>query len=525
MPSNRLLLAAMLLLLAACGNDDATYLAGNAQTTPATPALNQRTEDLTPLSDAEYAALSDIQKFALANKLAATLYRGMATNELIDLTAGLHTINLRNRTNLIAQMRAQLGTRLDSAARAAAVTRADAYSYYVNTAVNANTKFFDSKAMMYPLATIYEFPTSLDAYARWMAYVLANTILFSPALELDSVRSDDIANVYNRLVDAIEAGRPVREIVYDYMVSQENWHRFRSPEDNTREMMEIFLNRFIDAEVPKAATACKNWRISGYTLVKTGAVNTQPQQILDTVVVSCENFYRAVADHDDLMPTVATVLINTFFTDTSVELKRKLVASLLATRPISFSDMFSTILFSKEFLLFSAQPRRAEETVFNVAARLGWRPAPAFFDQFADAMNPTPAYVSLWRLGQAPYRSKLGRNPRAPTDTLNFSLHHKLLRERVLLNTRAGTDVEGWDDGLFSDTSVQQLGRDDFLHYLFLSVLSRKATDTELSTLNQVILNRAVGNRRREQALIVLDYFSRLPELYSTPAIVPATIP
>lgn len=522
MRSNGMLVTALFLSLLACGKDDSTSVVGsNEQTTTAPAPLNQRTEDLTPLSDTEYAALTDLQKYAVANKLATALYKGVAAKDFLNLNAGLQTVKASSTANYVAQTRARLGTRLAADVRASAIARADAYTYFRNTAVDVNTKFYDTKSTMYPLATVYELPLSLDAYARWMAYVLMNTILFSPALELDSVKSDDVANVYNRLVDAIEAGRPVREIVYEHMVSQENWRRFRSPEDNTREMLEIFLNRFIDAEVPKASIACKNWRISGYTLVKTGPVNTVPQQILDTVVVNCENFYRAVADHDDLMPTVATVLVNTFFTDASVELKRKLIANLLATRPISFTDLFSTILFSKEFLLFTAQPRRGEETVFNLAPRIGWRPAPSFFEQYANAMEQAPAgYVSLWRMGQGPYVSKLGRNPRAPTDTLNFSLHHKLLRERVLLNTRVGADVEGWDDTFFSDAAVQQLGRDDFLHYLFLSVLSRKATDAELRTLNTIIDSRGLATKRREQALMALDYFSRLPELYSAQTII-----
>ncbi|MBW2468110.1 MAG: hypothetical protein JRE62_02360, partial [Deltaproteobacteria bacterium] len=59
----------------------------------------------------------------------------------------------------------------------------------------------------------------------------------------------------------IRQDNSIRQIVYDHMVSQENWRRFRSPEDNTREMMEIFLKRFNDAEVPLAAMACKNWSL------------------------------------------------------------------------------------------------------------------------------------------------------------------------------------------------------------------------------------------------------------------------
>jgi hypothetical protein len=92
------------------------------------------------------------------------------------------------------------------------------------------------------------------------------------------------------------------------MISQENWRRFRSPEDNTREMMEIFLRRFKDEEVPKAALACKNWSLTGqdqgYQFVIDFDENTEPQNTLDTNVTTSWDFYRAIAEHPDPIHTV-----------------------------------------------------------------------------------------------------------------------------------------------------------------------------------------------------------------------------
>ena len=61
----------------------------------------------------------------------------------------------------------------------------------------------------------------------------------------------------------------------------------------------------------------------------------------------------------------------------------------------------------------------------------------------------------------------------------------------------------------------------DFIHYLFLSVVSRTATQEELDELNTIIASRGYDKEGKEQnrAMIVLDYLSRLPELYYTTSI------
>jgi hypothetical protein len=51
-----------------------------------------------------------------------------------------------------------------------------------------------------------------------------------------------------------------------------------------------------------------------------------------------------------------------------------------------------------------------------------------------------------------------------------------------------------------------------------MAVLSRKATDEELSTINTVFEKHGYDrdDRKKQQARIVLDYLSRLSELYYT---------
>ena len=113
---------------------------------------------------------------------------------------------------------------------------------------------------------------------------------------------------------------------------------------------------------------------------------------------------------------------------------------------------------------------------------------------------------------------KLGRAPRAPTNTLHFSLHHKLVRESLLLNQQLGTtDTDGgWPAAkLLDDPAVATLSGDAFIHYLFLSVVARRAQPEELDALNKIIAAKSYATNRVAKAGVVFDYLSRLPELYS----------
>ena len=73
-----------------------------------------------------------------------------------------------------------------------------------------------------------------------------------------------------------------------------------------------------------------------------------------------------------------------------------------------------------------------------------------------------------------------------------------------------------------TDPAVQEsllavdLVQDDFIDYLFLAVVSRKASEQELNELNTIIADRGFNrnDRKMQQAMIVLDYLSRLSELY-----------
>lgn len=118
---------------------------------------------------------------------------------------------------------------------------------------------------------------------HWMIYIITQTILFSPAFELSSVSTPDVYRVYNRLYKNQKNEKGMRYTTFTHMQSNENWRRFRSPEDNGREMLEIYLLDDRDESVPIVAQALQNWRLSrqGDTLIVGLNDNTEPLELYD----------------------------------------------------------------------------------------------------------------------------------------------------------------------------------------------------------------------------------------------------
>lgn len=467
------------------------------------------------LSKSEYDALSSEQKYAVADKLMGTVYKGVPVSDFFKIEAGLANPTLKSETNFLEETEAALSRPLEDK---------EVYLARIEEKYSFDE---ERKPIEYPLAMLFEFPISRDYFHRWIAYRLANSILFSPALENDSVDYTDIQDIQFRLVKMMDEGKTIREIVYEHMISQENWRRFRSPEDNTREMIEIFLGLFDqDAEVPKASIACKNWSLTddeqGYQLVIGFDENTEPQQVLGAAIVSCYDFYQAVSEHPLLIPRVASVLVDGFFVGYPPETKAALVNAIVAAGPTTFDQIFFIILFSKEYLLNAERPKEFEETFFPVAAKINWFAREDFFRR-VNTDEGGASFPSLKRMGQASLTYKLGRFPEVPLDSLSFSVFHKAVREELLIKRKTDpfSNTNGGWQKEFISLSLQG---DDFIHYLFLSVVSRKATPEELRVLKEAFVKKQLQDstdpRRQEKVrldrtIIVLDYLSRLAELYA----------
>jgi hypothetical protein len=465
---------------------------------------NQSGTGTASLTDTEYNSLSSENQYNVANILSGTLYKGVPVRTFFAVSAGFSSPTISGGQNYISRTRAALSTPV--ADRQDYIDLIDQKYYFSE----------DYKPMQYPLAMLYEFPLSKDYFDIWMAYTLATTILFSPAVELDSVDVTDIQKVMYRLTTMIREDNSIRDIVYTHITSQENWRRFRSPEDNTREMMEIYLLRFRDDEVPKAAKCCRNWHLSdgdqGYQLLIGYNENDEPQRILDTIVLGCHDFFRAVANHASLIPAITSRLVDRFFPNATAAEKANLVNGISGSNPTTFRQLFLSIIFSRQYLLNTNRTKYYEETFFNAANRLGWVPDMYFF------YNLNPQWGSgiedLSEMKQASFSYKLGRKE-IPLDSLSFAYYHKSLRERMMINRWTYEGDSGWKEDLYNSVTITG---NDYIHYLFLTAIGRKADAGELALMNSIISSKGYSNNtstnRRNIALFVLDYCSRLSELY-----------
>lgn len=547
------------------------------------------------LSKAEYDALSDEQKYQVANKLLATLFKGVPVDEFFDISSGMDDLRLKAGDNFLANTKTAFEYELSQQQRNyhdLLITDqdddrqngVDEQRYRSLFRIDFNDSNSDWPKHL-PMARIYQYPLSKNTLDIWITYVLTNSILFSPAEEIDSASIRDVQKVFFKLREDLRENKTIRQIVARHQRTQENWRRFRSPEDNTREMIEIYLGLFDrDEDVPRASRACQDLYLSDqdadYELLSTGFINTEPQYVLDTFVTTCGDFYDVIANHPLLIPRVTTVIVDYLFYKKSADEKIRIVETILRDSPQTFQDIFKSILFSRTYLLENERPKSAEETFFSTAHQLDWKPyRDLLMEMTSDNIDRK---VSLKHMGWPVMELKLGRFSGVPMDSLSFANYHKGVREYLLLgnassdlnanNSSCNSNVEAvqyrnrcrWKMGLgielpdelpplpdAAETEVTEavlakyayeqtraarlsersqrvlsLDLDDYLDYLFMSVLQRKASDEEKADLiayfetrnfltedvleNQVIRDYAYD----EVAQVVFDYVSRLPEYY-----------
>jgi len=466
--------------------------------------------DLNKFSSEDWQDLSEEEKLALLNKINSTLYKGVASQDFFDYAIQSVRQVIIDDSNQVEALEKKLSRSLGDI---------NAYLELIDEKYSFDSR---KKPLQYPLAMLYEFPRSKELYDAWMAYQLINTILFSPAVELESCDYIDIQYIFYRLFHMIGEDASIRDIVYEHMISQENWRRFRSPEDNTREMMEIFLGHFVDEDVPIASQACQNWSLTdesdGYRLFIEFDDNTEPLKLLGRTVVDCYDFYDAIAEHSKLIPAVTARLVDIFFTGYSGNAKKQIADRIASSNPRTFRALITKIIFSKEYLLKVSRPKRFEEAFFNLVHRIKWFANRNFFKDINHAYSGS-SYPSLYNMKQAAMTYKLGKPVAIPLDTLSFSYYHKAIRERLLIDKKSdpfNDNDGGWQAEFIN---VNQTG-DDFINYLFMSILSRNASSEELDELRQIMFDRGYGydqeDKELHRAMIVLDYISRLSELYYT---------
>ncbi len=491
---------------------------------PSDYRLNQLTND-------EFNALGAAQKLQVANTLLSTLFFGYPQKELQEKI---------DSDNFIAGIRSGMEEeRTDKAWLESYILDDDKFrqysSYSEPQAINILSRFYAMK--------------DLDSYflKNWVAYILTQTIMFSPAYELSTTHTPNISRVYNRIVTFLNEEGGMRYITYVHMMSEDNWRRFRSPEDNGREMLEIYQFDMDDTHVPIAGKALQNWKLNtdNDTLEVGLNQNTQALNLFGTTIYNGDDFYRELVKADLFTKGVTQRLVDFFFPEASVAKKQQITDSIVSSGPETWQDILLQIVFSEEYLLHNNRAKSAEETFYSLAKKMDYKHKDSTLYYFKE---------NLENMHQATMKYKLGKLERVPQDTLSFAHYHKFVREEVLLkrsNPDAINDYDswsrvGWSDSFIAfdnfdyDSNSDTVSLDAFVHYLFKTTVARKATSEELKLFRDHMIESRDGKQlfryefnmfatydddaerqaskreeyKRNITFIVLDYISRLDVTY-----------
>ena len=506
------------------------------------------------LSQAEFNSLTPEDQYMVANKLLGTMFRGVSAEDFFNLNAGMANLQ-PNSSTFVDDTRSALARNMSHAEVLAYDTIIDGLDAEGNPDP-ANAKYeFDTRSDLesnrrskqLPLARIKEYPISRDMYVHWMAYVLINTIMFSPAEEMESTDYTDIQNMYRFLVTNLDEGTPIRQMVRSNLPSLARWRVSRSPENHALEAYELYLGLFETEEDSfRGGIACKDLYLTsdadGYLIRRTDYPNTEPQLILGTnYITTCDDLYDVIAGHPLLIPRVTEAILNYFVevTNDNLDYRQQFINSIVASGPETFEDIFTAILFSREYLMNIERPKSFEENLMSLLDILKWDPAANAGQVDEEIFRRMTEYngqtLDLGAMGWDTMTYKIGRIPAVPLDGLSFANYHKALREQLLRNSNSYVGgVNNAGDGLIFDVNdalkpvVEQMSPEEYIDFLFLSAMQRKATAVEMTDLvalfgpapglnytqdvDGVLVIRS--NRHDDIARVTFDYISRLPEQY-----------
>jgi len=494
------LLISVFSLLSACTSDAPSTDSGSSfSPSGAASALTQ----------AEFSALSPLQQYEVANKLLSTMQRGISFDDFFDLSQGTDNLVVAN-TNFINDLQSQLRQPL-STSTISNIENELVGPLNENGRNTGKYSFFREQdtSTLKTLAYIREYPISRDMFSHWAAHFLANTIMFSPALEMDSTDFNDITFVLGSLQQKILTGTSVRAIVGSHLGTQSRWRVSRSAENHALEALELYLGIFADTpeaqlDIEKGGQACQNLYLTnannGYRLAETGSDNDEQLTILENyIVIDCNDFYAAIAQHPALISRVTSVIVNYIMNGRPGTVRTAVIDSIVNSGATTFEDIFKGVIFSKEYLLNTERPISYEDNMLAMMHRLKARPVSgqisrSFFDNFAGKGFLTDRSINIGKTAWSSSEYKIGRPQNVPMDGLSFAGSAYMggfRRENGVEVNHVGLALEAYDssdeDTLLNNTRVRplvsDLAIDDYLDYLFISALARKATPVEKSSL------------------------------------------
>lgn len=493
------------------------------------------------LSQSEFNQLPPEQQYEVANKLLGTMLRGVSVEDFFDLNAGMTKL-IPSSSTFLQDSRANIANDLPEATAYAIDAVIDGLDSEGNP-IPSDAKYNmngNDRPRSVPLSRIKEYPLSRDMLVHWMAYFLSNTIMFSPALEMESTDIGDAQNMYRFLVLSLDEGRSVRDIVRSNLSSLARWRVSRSPENHALEAFEIYLGLFeTEEDSLRGGVACKDLYLTSasedYLIRRTDFPNTVPQLILDThYVTTCDDLYDVIAGHELLMPRVTEVIVNYLFSGRALNDRTRIISSIVNSGPQTFDDIFIGLIFSREYLLNTERPKSFEENMMSLLDRLRWSASAnvypvdenIFRNMTSQPLNASNLYMP--NMGWHSMSLKIGRLPEVPLNVLNFSNYHKALRENLLIRRisyRGG--INGVDGLVYNSKNevkvpIAKLSLDDYIDFLFMSAIYRKATALEKFSLKVVYDynghlksdGSALPSRLSNISEITYDYISRLHELY-----------
>jgi len=482
---------------------------------------------LEQLSDAEFNNLPLADRKKVADKLLATLFYGYPPQVLRQkITSG----------NFLCSIRHGMSKETNDMAAVEEEIRNDEHYYHSDWSPN---ELFDILARFYAME-------HLDKHFlhNWISYILTQTIMFSPAYELESSHDPNVASVYSWLVLDMKDDVGMRYSTYMHMTSSDNWRRFRSPEDNGREMLEIYTFDFDDINVPKAAKTLQNWYLDddNDTLVVGLNQNTIAQELFGTTIITGFDFYRELVKSNGFINGSVQRLVDFFFTENDDASKAQITNQIIASNPETWKDILLQIVFSKEFLLHTSRAKSAEELFYSLVRKLEYRHYKYGLYYF---------HYALIDMNQASMKYKLGKLERTPLDTLSFSNYHKFIRETILRkNVYCWEDYEnnyeewwayGWRPQLLGNDRFVYLANDpeasltSFISYFFELLIQRPPHPQELEMFKSHMLTASRDEYagwssdldatddnhdcryygREYAARAIMDYISRLSEFYT----------